>query len=73
MRLLIDYRRREDEERRARSEPVARLGPSSGFRELKWLNPVHAGDTVSYQTEIVRARILSSRPGWGRYSCGPVA
>ena len=32
MRLLIDIRRREDDERRARGEAVAQLGPSPGFR-----------------------------------------
>jgi acyl dehydratase len=65
MRLLIDCRRREDEERRARGEAVAQLGPSPGFRELKWLKPVYAGDTVSYGTEVVETRPSKSRPGWG--------
>jgi acyl dehydratase len=65
MRLLIETRRREDAERRARGEPVAQLGPSPGFRELKWLAPVHAGDTVSYAIEIVDLRPSASRPEWG--------
>jgi acyl dehydratase len=65
MRLLIDYRRHEDEERRARGEAVAQLGPSPGFRDLKWLKPVYAGDTVSYGTEVLEMRPLNSRPGWG--------
>ena len=65
MRLLINYRRREDEERRARGEAVAQLGPSPGFRDLKWLKPVHVGDTISYATEVIEARPLNSRPGWG--------
>ncbi len=65
MRMLIDTRRREDEARRARGEAVAKLGPSPGFRDLQWLQPVRPGDTVSYATEIVEARISNSRPGWG--------
>jgi acyl dehydratase len=65
MRLLITYRRREDEQRRARGEAVAQLGPSPGFRDLKWLKPVHAGDTISYATEVVEMRPLNARPGWG--------
>jgi acyl dehydratase len=65
MRLLIDRRRREDDERRARGEPVAQLGPSPGFRDLQWLKPVYAGDTVSYGTEVLEMRPLNSRPGWG--------
>jgi acyl dehydratase len=65
MRLLIAHRRREDDERRVRGEPVAQLGPSPGFRDLKWLKPVYAGDTVSFATEVVEMRFLNSRPGWG--------
>jgi len=49
-------------------EPVAALGPSPGFRELKWLKPVYAGDTVSYATEIIDKRTSSSRPEWGLMS-----
>jgi acyl dehydratase len=65
MRLLIVCRRREDDERRLRGEKVARLGPSPGFRDLKWLKPVYAGDTISYATEVLETRALSSHPGWG--------
>jgi acyl dehydratase len=65
MRLQIDYRRREDDERRARGEAVAQLGPSPGFRDLQWLSPVYVGDTVSYGSEVLEARPLNSRPGWG--------
>jgi acyl dehydratase len=65
MRLMIAYRRREDEELRARGEAVGRLGPSPGFRDLEWLKPVYVGDTVSYGTEVVEMRPLESRPGWG--------
>ena len=55
----------EDEARRARGEPLAELGPSPGFRDLKWVKPVHVGDTISYGTEVVELRPLESRPGWG--------
>ncbi|HKA81325.1 MAG TPA: MaoC family dehydratase [Xanthobacteraceae bacterium] len=65
MRLMIDHRRREDEERRARGEAVGQLGPSPGFRDLEWLKPVYVGDTISYGTEVVEMRPLASRPGWG--------
>ena len=68
MRLMVEHQRREDEARRARGEAVASLGPSPGFRELKWLKPVYAGDTVTYSTEIVDKRASNSRPGWGLMS-----
>ena len=47
MRLMVEHQRREDDAQRARGEPVAALGPSPGFRELKWLKPVYAGDTIA--------------------------
>ena len=43
--------------RRARARAArsfAKLGPSPGFRDLKWLKPVYAGDTITYATEIDR-------------------
>lgn len=65
MRLMIETRRREDDERRTRGEPVGTLGPSPGFRDLKWLKSVYAGDTVSYQTDVIEKRTLPKWPGWG--------
>jgi acyl dehydratase len=68
MRLLVEHQRREDEARRALGEAVASVGPSPGFRELKWLKPVYAGDTVTYATDIVDKRTSNSRPAWGLIS-----
>jgi acyl dehydratase len=65
MRLMVEHHRRESDEMRARGEAVAELGPSPGFRELKWLRPVYVGDTITYSTEIIEARASKSRPGWG--------
>jgi acyl dehydratase len=65
MGMMIRVRAGEDAERRARGEGVAQLGPSPGFRDLKWLAPVRAGDTVSYRSEVIEARVLGHRPGWG--------
>jgi acyl dehydratase len=65
MRLRIHYGEREDAERAARGEPIATLGPSPGFREMKWLRPVYAGDTISYASEVADKRVSQSRPRWG--------
>jgi acyl dehydratase len=65
MRLMVAHQRREDAARRERGEPVAQLGPSPGFRELKWLRPVYVGDTIHYAMEIVETRPSNSRPDWG--------
>jgi acyl dehydratase len=65
MRLRVDYAKREDAERLARGEVLAKLGPSPGFRDLKWLKPVYAGDVITYASEISEKRASQSRPGWG--------
>ena len=65
MRLMVDHQKREDDARRARGEPVATLGPSPGFKQLKWLKPVYVGDTVAYSTEVLDTRPSASRPEWG--------
>jgi len=68
MRLMVEQQVRDDAAQRARGAAVAALGPSPGFRELKWLKPVYAGDTVSYTTEIVDKRVSNSRADWGLLS-----
>jgi acyl dehydratase len=65
MRLAMLCRRAEDETRRARGEPIAELGPSPGFRDLRWLKPVYAGDTIAFATEVVETRASTSRPRFG--------
>jgi acyl dehydratase len=68
MRLMVDYRRRLDEDMLARGEAVARIGPALGFRELKWLKPVYAGDTIDYKSEVIEMRPSNSRPHAGLMS-----
>ena len=65
MRMLVERKDRVVAELKARGEPVATWGPSPGFRELKWLKPVYAGDTITYSSEPVEKRESKSRPGWG--------
>src|SRR5246127_4961484 len=65
MRLLVDNTQRRAREAIARGEKVAVWGPSPGFRELRWIKPVLAGDTISFVSEVVSKRTSDSRPGWG--------
>lgn len=65
MKLMVASRLKENEERLARGEPPVMVGPSPGFRDLKWLKPVLAGDTVSYVSEVTAVRASASRPEWG--------
>lgn len=50
---------------RARGERVPQVGPSPGFRDLRWYKPVFVGDTVSYAVEVTELRISQSRPDRG--------
>jgi acyl dehydratase len=65
MKLLVADNERLAALARARGEDVAVGGPSPGFRELRWIRPVLAGDTVSFASEIESLRASSSRPKWG--------
>ena len=65
MKLLVADGQRQAAEMTARGEKVAIWGPSPGFRELRWIRPVLAGDTISFASEVESLRTSSSKPGWG--------
>jgi acyl dehydratase len=65
MKLLVADTARQAKEATARGEVVAVWGPSPGFRELRWIKPVLAGDTIGFASEIAAKRTSSSRPEWG--------
>ena len=65
MSLLVADGQRLAQEAAARGEEVAVWGPSPGFRDLRWVRPVLAGDTIAFSTVIETKRLTESRPGWG--------
>jgi acyl dehydratase len=65
MKLLVTDGQRQAEEAAARGEKIAIWGPSPGFRELRWIKPVLAADTVSFASEVVSLRLSEKRPEWG--------
>jgi acyl dehydratase len=65
MKLLVADGKRQTEEAIARGEQVATWGPSPGFRELRWIKPVLAGDTISFASTVKSLRTSDSRPEWG--------
>ena len=65
MKLMVGDAQRQVREAVARGDKIAVWGPSPGFRELRWIRPVLAGDTISYSTVIESKRLSDSRPGWG--------
>jgi len=65
MKLMVANAQRAAKEAAARGEKVAVWGPSPGFRELRWIKPVLAGDTISYASEVESIRTSEKRPEWG--------
>jgi acyl dehydratase len=65
MKLMVADGSRQTLEAAAHGEKIAIWGPSPGFRELRWIKPVLAGDTVSFATEVESLRLSEKRPEWG--------
>src|SRR3954471_8574294 len=65
MKLLVADGARQAAEAIARGEKIAVWGPSPGFRDLRWIRPVLAGDTLTYASEVASKRTSASRPQWG--------
>jgi acyl dehydratase len=65
MKLLVADGQRQAAEAASRGEEAAVWGPSPGFRELRWIKPVLAGDTISFASEVASKRASEKRPEWG--------
>jgi acyl dehydratase len=65
MRLMTEFQRRLARERMEAGLPVGQIGPSPGFRDLRWTRPVYAGDTLTFFAEVMAVRPSESRPAWG--------
>src|SRR5438270_1392020 len=52
MKLLVADGQGRAAEAAARGEKIAVWGPSPGFRELRWIRPVLAGDTIDFVNAI---------------------
>lgn len=44
---------------------VPRIGPSPGFRDLRWLRPIRPGDTLTFESEVTAKKASATRPEWG--------
>jgi acyl dehydratase len=65
MQRWVAHRAAMEAEAARRGQLPARLGPSPGFRNLRWSKPVYAGDTIAYRSAVTELRPSASRPGWG--------
>jgi acyl dehydratase len=65
MKLMVADGQRLAKEAAARGDEVAVWGPSPGFRDLRWIKPVLAGDIISFSSEVESLRSSEKRPQWG--------
>ena len=65
MRLFIDTRDAVRAQRASLPFALNPGGPSPGFRNLRWLRPVHAGDTITYDSTVIAKEPHPTRPGLG--------
>ena len=65
MKLLVAKGKEETAAMLAAGGTPAVWGPSPGFRELKWLKPVLAGDTITFSSVVESLRTSEKRPEWG--------
>ncbi|TVR11786.1 MAG: hypothetical protein EA385_00765 [Salinarimonadaceae bacterium] len=65
MKQLAANRLRCETAREREGRSGGELGPSPGFKDLKWLRPVYPGDVIAYRSTVIDKRPSRSRPGWG--------
>ncbi|MFN3746438.1 MAG: MaoC family dehydratase [Hyphomicrobiaceae bacterium] len=65
IRQFVAYRQGIERRIREAGAPVARYGPSPGFRNLRWLKPVYPGDTLMFRGRTAGKIDLKSRPDRG--------
>lgn len=64
MRLNLAYRQVQEARQESMPGSFPKYGPSPGFRDLRFIRPVYAGDTISYRKTNVCLAPHSHRPGW---------
>ncbi len=63
--LLAKYWHDKSDERREAGFDAAKIGPSPGFQDLKWLKPVRPGDLLTYKAIVEAKRPMQTHPEWG--------
>ena len=65
MKLMVANETRATREMIARGERPGRLGPSPGFRDMRFVLPVRPGDSIAYSSRVLRSEDWPGRPAWG--------
>jgi acyl dehydratase len=62
---FVELNMRERERLAAAGKLLPEIGLSPGLQNIRWPNPVFAGDVIHYRSTITEKRLLKSKPGWG--------
>ena len=65
IRQFVRFRQEIEARMRADGLTPAQYGPSPGFKNLRWLKPVFAGDTIEYRGRVIQKLDWKSRPDRG--------
>ena len=65
MKLLVAKMKALETEALAQGRTPAKVGPSPGFENLKWIKPVYVGDKLRYKRIVTGKTESRSRPDWG--------
>lgn len=65
MKLMVAHESRLTREIMARGDRPGKLGPSPGFRDMRFILPVRPGDTIAYSSRVLRTEDWPGRPNWG--------
>ena len=65
MRLMVRHQASLIKAVQARGETPGRLGPSPGFRDMRFIQPVRSGDCIAYTTRVLATEPWPGRPKWG--------
>lgn len=64
MRTFLDFLGKEKVRIEAEGQSFPNLGPSPGFKNLRWIKPVFVDDVITYSITYIATKPLASRPGW---------
>ncbi len=63
--LLSKYWHEQADARTVAGLDCAKIGPSPGFNNLKWFNPVYPNDELLYTAIVDAKRPMNTHPEWG--------
>lgn len=65
MPCFVDMNTRERIRLAGEGKDLPEIGVGLGMSDIRWPQPVFAGDVVDYRTTLVSKRHLASKPNWG--------